>query len=96
MQYQLRILSIIFCMALVSCNCNPFEDVSVGISSKQLTDIVGEPDSICDEFFNQVWHYKTHLVTIENDTVKQVSSIAEIKAEIIRMQQEYNKIRGFE
>jgi hypothetical protein len=66
------------------------------MTSEQLTEIAGEPDSVCDEFFNKVWYYETHLITVENDTVRQIASKAEIKAEIMRMQQEYNKIKGFE
>jgi outer membrane protein assembly factor BamE (lipoprotein component of BamABCDE complex) len=66
------------------------------MTSEQLTEIAGEPDSVRDEFFNKVWYYETHLVTVENDTVRQIASKAEIKAEIMRMQQEYNKIKGFE
>lgn len=71
-------------------------EVKVGMTSEQLTEIAGEPDSVRDEFFNKVWYYETHLVTVENDTVRQIASKAEIKAEIMRMQQEYNKIKGFE
>ena len=95
MNYRITILISIAAFALSSCN-NNFSKVEEGLSTQQLSALVGEPDSIRDDFFNQVWFYKTHLITVENDTVRKVTSIAEIKAETQRMQEEYNKIMGFE
>lgn len=79
-----------------SCDCNNFDKVKVGHSTKELIEIVGEPDSIRDDFFNKVYFYKTHLVSVENDTVRNINSIAQIKAEMMNMQHEINKIRGLE
>ena len=96
MVLRIMLLTLIISLGITSCCRNPLMEVKVGMTSEQLTEIAGEPDSVRDEFFNKVWYYETHLVTVENDTVRQIASKAEIKAEIMRMQQEYNKIKGFE
>ena len=62
------------------------------MSVNQLKELVGEPDSIRNDFFNEVWFYKTHIVSVADSTVSLVQSIAEMKKATAEMEQEVKQL----
>lgn len=71
-----------------------FENVKVGMTTSQLKDVVGSPDSIRNDFFAEVWFYETHLVSVSCDTVTLIRNKAEIQAEVRDMQKEIDRLKA--
>lgn len=82
----------IVCLFLASSCADRFGQIEEGMSTEEMKSIVGEPDSIRNDFFSDVWFYDTHIVSVENDKVTMVRSKAEIKAEIMQMHQEIENL----
>ncbi len=84
--------AIVALVLLLTTSCNPFSSVSEGMSTAELKEAVGEPDSIRNDLFNEVWFYNTHIVSVANDTVAMVRSKKEIREEVLQMQREMEEI----
>lgn len=78
-------------LALASCS-DKFGSVKEGMTTEEMKLIVGEPDSVRNDFFSDVWFYDTHIVSVENDHVTMVRSKAEIRAEMRQMQKEIENL----
>ena len=94
MQMKVKMLFVLVASGAACCACSAdFSEVRPGMSVEELLQSVGEPDSVRNDFFNEVWFYPTHIVSVSADTVSLVQSVAELKAETIRMQEELKKIK---
>mgnify|MGYP002853582786 CR=1 FL=1 len=77
---------------MLTTSCNKFSNVSEGMTISELKEIVGEPDSIRNDTFNEVWFYNTHVVSVVNDTVTMVRSKKEIREEVLQMQRQMEEL----
>ena len=92
MKLNILVILTILCLSLTQCTSNKFRDVKEGMSIPQLKELVGEPDSIRNDFFNEVWFYKTHIVSIADSSVSMVQSIAEMKKATAEMEVEVKEL----
>jgi len=74
--------------------CSRFDKITEGMSTTELKEIVGNPDSIRNDFFTEVWFYDTHIVSVSNDTITMVRSKKEIREEMIEMQKEIERLNN--
>lgn len=69
---KVLLLSIITIFLSCSKTAN-FEKLNVGMTSKEVVDLVGEPTEKTDLFGSEIWIYKVgesgHMVTITSDTI---------------------------
>lgn len=93
MKNHILLLCSVVVMIATACG-NRFDNVSEGISTSELKTMVGEPDSIRNDFFTEVWFYDTHIVSITNDTVTLIKSKREIREEMQQMQKEIEQLNN--
>lgn len=92
----MRIYSIIITFAallIISCTNRKFNKIEIGMPINQLIEIVGEPDSIVDNYFNETWFYPTHIISINDSAVALIQSKSKLKAEIQEMQKDIQQIK---
>jgi outer membrane protein assembly factor BamE (lipoprotein component of BamABCDE complex) len=62
----------------ISCNSNNFSKVKVGMTVKQVTDLVGEPKEK-QELFGKWYIYDENIIVFFNDTVTKSMTKEELK-----------------
>lgn len=85
-------LLLILLTLCVSCTKKlDFTKVKVGMTTKELTDLVGEPKQKQEiPIIGSYWTYDTHLVVVQSDTVNEFLTLEDYKKRI----EDVNK--GFE
>ncbi|MBR6249752.1 MAG: hypothetical protein IKR17_00980 [Bacteroidales bacterium] len=79
--------------AVVACQRH-FDKLKVGARTSELKRLVGSPDSIRDDFFNQLWYYPEYVITVSNDTVSVIRTKAQMQAEVQAMMDAYRRIKN--
>jgi len=87
-----KFIYILFIMLAFSSCVDKFANIKEGMTTDEMKKIVGEPDSVRNDFFSNVWFYETHIISVENDHVTMVRSKEEIRAEVRQMQQEIENL----
>ncbi|MCK0202450.1 outer membrane protein assembly factor BamE [Ornithobacterium rhinotracheale] len=60
-------------------SCGKDEKVEKGMTSQQVKEILGEPEDKTELANSAIWYYKDVMVSLENDTVKNVLSKDDMK-----------------
>ncbi|MBE6339172.1 MAG: hypothetical protein E7069_00355 [Bacteroidales bacterium] len=91
MKKILVIIAICVSIAMVACQ-HHFDELKVGSHISEMKRLVGSPDSIRDDFFNQLWFYPDYVITVSNDTVSVIRTKAQMQAEVQEMMDAYKKL----
>lgn len=87
------IILAICCVMLISSCVRHFDAVREGMSTCEMKELIGSPDSIRNDFFAEVWFYENHVITISCDTVSMIRTKKELREEARKMQEELMKIK---